>query len=673
MSDLRAELLGLYVTEAVELLDRAQAVVEELVRGPGSDLGLADLRRLLHSLKGGAYAAGLAELGDLIHALEGLFPASAAAAPGSLAAARRALSAAGAALQEVARGRELPVSQLALVGDELRRAGAAVGAPGGGGEPASEGQGQRAEPRGAPGASTSEEGEAVGRVNLQQLDRLAGRLVELEGLAVRVHELAEGRSEQRAHSRRLLASAREAAQDLARLRLRPVSELLAQLRATFEDALRRTGKSGRLVLHGEEVLLDRRVSDRLRAAMAHAVTNAVDHGFDAPAAREALGKPTVPTLSLRVEARGIRVSFQVEDDGAGLDVAAVRRRALEQGLAGADVAAADLGGLVFLPGFTTREAPTATSGRGVGLDVVRTTIEAMHGRVRLESRPGAGVRLSIDVPVSLATSRVLVVSRGDRRFGVPLIAAARIVDLLRVEVQRVGGRATILHEAKRVEVADLSSVFGLAARGAPRLAVVVELGDQASALGVDAVLDQVELVVRPVGPPLRALRGVAGLAVHREETLAVVDLRGMCAAPSAAAPAPLPGAAPVTPARAGAGATVLVVDDSITTRTLELDMFTHAGFQVEVATDGVEALARLERGGVELLVTDVEMPRMDGLELVRRARARPELERLPIIVVTSRLDARQPALDVGADACILKRAFDQEVLLDTARRLLGAR
>lgn len=659
MSDLRAELLELYVTEAVELLDRARDVVEELLRTP-SDLGLADLRRLLHSLKGGAYAAGLVDLGELVHALEELFPSGAGAAAASLAAARDALAVVADALQEVARGREPPAARLALAREAL-----------GGAAPASPSDEAPASPSdqapGAVPAAPPDEGEAVGRVNLQQLERLSGRLVELEGLAARVHELAAAGGEARVLSRRLLAGVREAAQELARLRLRPVSELLAQLRASFDDALRRTGKEGRLVLHGEEVLLDRRVGDRLRAALAHAVVNAVDHGFDPPAARAALGKPPVPTLTLRAAARGIRVELVVEDDGRGLDLAAVRRRAVEEGLASADAAAADLEGLVFRPGFTTRDASTATSGRGLGLDVVRSTIEAMHGRVRLDSRPGAGVRLSIDVPVTLATSRVLLVRRGERRFAVPLIAAARLVDLQRVEVQRVGGRATILHQARRLEVADLSAVYGLGARGAPRLAVVVEVGDAAAALGVDAVDDQAELVVRPVGPPLGALRGVAGLAVHRDEAVAVVDLRVVGGAdPDAPAPpAPAPDEAP------RAAATVLVVDDSITTRTLERDMFSHAGFQVEVATDGVEALARLERGGIELLVTDVEMPRMDGLELVRRTRARAGLELLPIIVVTSRLEARQRALDLGADACILKRAFDQEVLLDTARGLLG--
>lgn len=670
--ELQAELIGLYAAEAAQQVDVVAAALEAASRAtdPGA---VASLRRALHTLKGGAYSAGLTVLGDLVHELEEAFPREAAPDAATLAAARRAVQALGGAVQELARTRREPAAALAVERAALRERGGAA-APAGtlGGERWS--------------SSGLEEGDAVGRVSLERLEALGARILEARQLAERLgpllqaaeeeagrtgtraaQELAQALAGGHARLRRALDGAGEASDEL---RLRPVSALLAGLEASFEDALRRTGKQARLELQGGDVQLDRRVAERLRGALAHLVRNAVDHGLDGAGERAAQGKPPLPTVAVRVAARGIRVELQVQDDGRGLDPQAIRRAALERGLLAADQAAGDeaLFALLLRHDLSTRREATTTSGRGIGLDAVRHTVEEMAGRLRVASAPGRGTTFTLEVPVSLATSRVLLATRAGRSFAVPLVAAARVLPVAELALERTGGRRTFLFAGERVALVDLARAYRLAAAGPEALAVVVEVGDRRTALGVDRVDREAEVAVRPVGEPLGRLPLTAGLALADDgRTVPVVDLAELARAADAPA---LHGAAPAAPAPAAPRATTaLVVDDSITTRTLETNVLRAAGWEVRTAIDGVEALEQLARGGVDLVITDYEMPRLDGLGLLRRIRGDAGLARLPVIVVSSRADLEGPVLAAGADAYVVKRAFDQEQLLDTAARL----
>ena len=305
--------------------------------------------------------------------------------------------------------------------------------------------------------------------------------------------------------------------------------------------------------------------------------------------------------------------------------------------------------------------------------MVRSTVEAMNGRVRLTSRAGEGTRLRFEVPVSLATSRVLLVQRGGQRLAIPLMAADRALNLADVDLEPVGGRRTFVHQDERIALADLADLYDLSASGAETQAVVVGIGDRRLALGVDLVEEEVEVAVRPVGEPINHCRLTAGLALLSDSSIVpVIDLADVLRhASSARRRRVAAGPAGTAAAAAGPEAAVLIVDDSVTTRTLETDIFAQAGYTALSAKDGVAALEVLAEHAVDLVVADLEMPRMDGLELLSRIRGAPELAQLPVIVVTSRSDQKDRCLAAGADAFVIKRAFDQEELLDEAARLIA--
>jgi len=344
----------IYATEASEIVDRIEGTLRRVGEAPGDLEGVRALRADLHTLKGGAYAVGLAPLGELVHALEDAFPADQPADGQAVARAGAALEAVTEAVQALGAGEAVPeaalAAALAVFRGEAPPAGSTPDAP-----------------------LDAARVEAVGRVNLELLEELAGRLIEAQGISERLAREARNllRAEAgeddgaatRARRQRLAnqvlelsvalqQSLGDAAYQSEQLRLRPVDRLLHDARRTFEDALERSGKRGRLVTSGGEILLDRRVAERMQAMLAHIVRNAVDHGFDEPAARRAAGKPAEPTLSLKVVAQGIRVEFQIEDDGAGIDIEAVRAQALERELI--DVAEEptedELLALVFTPG-----------------------------------------------------------------------------------------------------------------------------------------------------------------------------------------------------------------------------------------------------------------------------------------------------------------------------------
>jgi two-component system chemotaxis sensor kinase CheA len=652
------ELARVFATEAAELADRLNAAVADAASST-TESGLAETRRLLHSFKGAAHTAGFTALGDLAHALEGTFAAGRVPDAPAFERVRAALAAIEGALQEIASSGKEP-------NERLTRARESVLLTEGAAPPAAVTPAPR-------------ENESVGRVDLLALEGIAQRILAARTAAERLSRGLRAAAltspelgEFAAASRELLRALADANRDSAKLRLRPVGALLASARATFADALARTGKRGRLVCAGEDVLLDRRISSDLQAALAHAVRNAVDHGFERADERAAAGKSDLPTLTVRAAARGIRVELAIEDDGRGIDLEAVRGAAIERGLVAPDEEASpeQLERLVFLPGFSTRATVTETSGRGVGLDVVRDTVERLNGRVRLRSTPGRGTQLALEVPVSLASARSLVVARAGQRFAIPLVAATRILTIEKIGV--TGGRPTIETEGERCLLLDLAASFCLPAPGEPAQAVLVEVGDRRVALGVDAVIEETELTVRPVGEPLGRLPCVAGLAFAGEELVPILELAElMRSAPRDARPK-APPASVAAPSKPDTGAkSVLVVDDSITTRTLEENILTLAGYRVRTAVNGVEALAALDGGGIDLVITDLEMPGIDGLELLRRMAADPALAALPAIMVSSRAESREQALRAGARSYVVKRAFDQEQLVDEVARLLS--
>jgi two-component system chemotaxis sensor kinase CheA len=436
------------------------------------------------------------------------------------------------------------------------------------------------------------------------------------------------------------------------------------------------GKTVELVVEGQEIEGDRTVLDALREPLLHLVRNAIDHGIESPAERKRLGKPAMGTLGIVAALRGDRLTVRVHDDGAGLDIAGIRAVLAQRGRE-APAEDRDVVRALFESGFSTRREATAFSGRGVGLDIVRDAVVRLGGTVDVDWVPGKGTVFTIETPVSVATLRTLLVVAGGQTLALPTAFVQRLARVPRGDVRHIEGRSVLLSDESPVPLVSLARLLGppLVERApdGDLTVVVLVAGARTLAVAVDDVLEEREIVVRPlehVGAGAEAHFSGATLLDGRRVALVVnvaaLSLTGIHADGGAASV----NVAPVTVRRRQR---VLVVDDSITTRTLEQSVFSAAGFEVETAVDGADAWRMIEQGKYDLVVTDVEMPRLDGLQLCERIRASATHARLPVILVTSldKPEQRARGLETGADAYITKSSFDQDTLLSIVRQLLG--
>lgn len=478
-----------------------------------------------------------------------------------------------------------------------------------------------------------------------------------------------------------LARVRDGAMGLAMV---PVRRVVAGFPALVREVATITGKDVALVIEGADVELDVRVLDGVADALRHLVTNAVDHGCEPPEERMAAGKPRRATVTVAARQSGSTVVIEVADDGWGIDDDALRAAAVRQGLVGADSAGlsgAVLHRVLFAPGFSTRTDVTETSGRGVGLDVVRTAVEGLGGSVDVESRPGAGTRFVLTLPVTLGVVRCLVVRLGQERYAVPLGGVLETVSLADLDVHEIAGSLVVARDDDTIPLADLGDVLGVAGVRAPRAVVLARLTGEPVAWSVDEVEGEREVVVKPLGEFLGQVPGTSGATIDDDGSiLLLVDLRELAARWAAA---PVPAAAlpavedePSRDVRRAAGEgrpRVLVVEDSIGVRELQRTILEGAGYDVVTAVDGLDGAGRLDQAPVDLVLSDVEMPGMDGFTLTRTIRRTRGWENVPVVIMTSRGDDadKRAGLDAGCDAYLLKSEFDQHALVDTVRRLVG--
>jgi two-component system, chemotaxis family, sensor kinase CheA len=468
---------------------------------------------------------------------------------------------------------------------------------------------------------------------------------------------------------------------IRRTRMLPLATLVNPLRLQLRDMARAAGKRVAFELDDRGAEADRQVLEQLREVLMHLLRNAIDHGIEPPAERLTRGKPEVGTITLRAAVSGDRLSLSLEDDGAGLDHAAIKRRALAGGLMSAAeierAAPGELHDLIFLAGFSTRQTVSALSGRGVGLDVVRSRVERMHGRVSVADRPGAGSCFSIDVPLSLTSSHGLLLRAAGGDYVLPLDAIQRIVMPEPGQIQTLEGRPVLRLEGRALPLATLGDLLGLGgerATSARGLALVLGSGERQIACLVEAILGEQELVVHRLPAPLMRVRFVSGATILADgRVVPILDAVDLVRATAGAQRSLSPEVSEQEGRRAPV---ILVADDSITTRTLEKNILEAAGYEVWLATDGQEALEALRRlsedGGCDLLLSDIDMPRLNGFDLTSQVRADAKLRHLPVVLVTS-LDSpadRERGVASGADAYIVKRAFDQQTLLETIAQLI---
>jgi chemosensory pili system protein ChpA (sensor histidine kinase/response regulator) len=451
------------------------------------------------------------------------------------------------------------------------------------------------------------------------------------------------------HLQRLTGALRREA---TRARMVPIGRLFARFPRQVREVAQAAGKDVRLQLVGEAVELDNAIVEQIADPLLHALQNAVVHGIEPTAERVALGKASPGTIVLGAYHRGGWIEVEVQDDGRGIDPAVVRAQAIRQGFVDPDVGAGlsdrEVLELIFRPGFTTAGQVTPVAGRGIGMDVVRTNVGRLHGEVEIDTVPGTGTRLTLRVPLTVVISESLMVRAGRETFAIPL-HAVRVVRTARPEaVERTGDTEMVRIGDEALPLVRLDRALGLlAGAGAGPLPVlVVRAAGQPFALAVDAVLDKEEIVVRPLGGYVERLGPYGGATVTGEGRVVLVLDPARLQLPSgggaAAAATPAPAEAPRLPVPEALR--ILLVDDSVSVRRFVGQMLERAGFRVSTANDGAEALARLGDQAVDLVITDLEMPRVNGYELIEELRRRSATRDLPVVVLTTRTGAKHLAL-----------------------------
>jgi two-component system chemotaxis sensor kinase CheA len=454
-----------------------------------------------------------------------------------------------------------------------------------------------------------------------------------------------------------------------RTRMVPVGTLGAILHRTVRDTARSLGKKVRWELLGEDVEVDRGVLEQLVSPLLHLVRNSIGHGIELPAVRLAAGKPEEAVVSLHATQVGSKVVIAITDDGAGIDVAAVRTAAVRRGLDVEGLTEDQSLHLIFHTGVSTAKTLTETSGRGVGLDVVKTAVEAVHGEVQIVNHPGAGAEFRIVVPITLTVVPCLIVSIGGQSFGLPL---HRIIRMLEAQhVQAVSGKNLAVVDGHAVPVSDLATLLGLPSAGVGPW-VLLGTADSPHAFQVETVVQKRDVVVRGLTGRLRDLKAVSGACIEPNGSiLLVLDISTLIERSLSTVVAGSNG----TEKAAGPPPQlkVVVVDDTLMVRELQRSILERGGYAVRTAPDGATALALLNDVPADLVVTDVEMPNLDGLQLIATMRSHPRLANVPVLIVSSHgtEEDRQRGMDAGADGYIVKTAFDEAGLLAAVSRLLG--
>jgi len=457
------------------------------------------------------------------------------------------------------------------------------------------------------------------------------------------------------------------------LRMVPFAEAGEGLERMVRDLALAAGKEVAFKLLGQEVELDRAVAERLKDPLLHLVRNAVDHGIETPAERAAAGKPTAGIITVSAALKGAQVEIAVTDDGRGLDRTRIREEARARGLP-ESAEDRDLLALVFHPGLSTARAVTAVSGRGVGLDVVKSQVNALHGTVGLESVAGAGTTFALTVPLTLTLIRALLVKSAGRTFAMATTQVMGLRRLIPQEVRNVGGREMLAVSHGLLPLVSLAEALGLVAprrdHGQGGFVVLVEAGTSRVAFVVDELLSEQDLVVTGLGRRLRRVPNVAGCALLEDGGIALILSAAELAEGALLAPAQRLLIATAAPAVVRKR--LLVADDSVTTRTLEKAILEEAGYEVRLAADGHQAWRILQKEAIDLVVADVEMPGMDGFTLTETLRHSTVLRRIPVVLVTSLSSDKDRArgLEAGADAYIVKSGFDRGRLLEAVGQLL---
>lgn len=512
------------------------------------------------------------------------------------------------------------------------------------------------------------------------LDFLDWNYASVKAVGYRLTRLAKGAEHDLLHLGDMVETLLE---DVREALMLPFSSLLALLPKLVRDLSRDRGKEVELAMEGETIEIDRRVLEEMRDPLVHLVRNCVDHGIERPGERERQGKPRRGKVAVTVTlAESNRVEVVIADDGAGINVIRLQEAAVRLGLVSLEGAEQAEGqdplALIFASGLSTSPIIDDISGRGLGLAIVREKVERLGGTIAVETEAGRGTTFRITLPLTLSTFRGVLVKAADHLFVVPTTDVERVARKGRAAIATVENRETIELDGQTLSYVLLSDALEL-----PRKERTDTDGDQLPffvlpteqggiAFGVDQVVGEQEVMVKGLGTQLRRVRNIAGATVLGSgKVVPILNSRDLVkSAVRVASAGTVFGHA--APAEESAQRSILIVEDSITARTLLKNILESAGYRVRTAVDGVDALTLLGTEDFDLVVSDVDMPRMNGFELTSRIRASRQLVDLPVVLVTS-LDSREDrerGVDAGANAYIVKSSFDQSNLLDAIRRLI---
>ncbi|WP_095058680.1 hybrid sensor histidine kinase/response regulator [Pseudomonas sp. Irchel s3f7] len=466
-------------------------------------------------------------------------------------------------------------------------------------------------------------------------------------------------------------------------RMRPFADVLTGQARMVRDLGRDLGKQVRLEIEGEKTQVDRDVLEKLEAPLTHLLRNAVDHGIETPEQRLLAGKPAEGVIRLRASHQAGLLVLELSDDGNGVDLEKVRRSIVERNLSPSETAAQlsedELLTFLFLPGFSLRDTVTEVSGRGVGLDAVQHMVRQLRGAVELEQTAGEGSRFHLEVPLTLSVVRSLVVEVGAEAYAFPLAHIERMCDLEPSDIVQVEGRQHFWHEGRHVGLVAASQLLQRPASQSDQQTlkvVVIRERDAIYGVAVERFIGERTLVVLPLDERLGKVQDIsAGALLDDGSVVLIVDVEDMLRSVdkllnTGRLERIARHSSQVVEA---ARKRILVVDDSLTVRELQRKLLLNRGYDVAVAVDGMDGWNALRSEAFDLLITDIDMPRMDGIELVTLLRRDTRLQSLPVMVVSykDREEDRRRGLDAGADYYLAKASFHDDALLDAVVELIG--
>ena len=465
-----------------------------------------------------------------------------------------------------------------------------------------------------------------------------------------------------------------------KMRMEPLSVIFNAYPRAIRDIAKSLDKQIELVIQGEDTELDRKMIEKLNDPLIHLLRNAIDHGIEPAAEREKAGKPAKGLIRIQALTEGSNIVLNIEDDGGGIDVEKIKQKALQKKMFKSmedlnSMNEFEVMKLIFMPNFSTAAIITDLSGRGVGLDIVKKNIEDMKGFISVDSILGSGTKFTIKLPLTLTTIRSLICTSGNQKWSIPISSIKQTLILDKSEVIAVVDRDAIRLDNQIYSLVKLSKTLGLRDSGndSDRLMIIVGYyGKEQIAFIVDDILEEIEVVIKPIPHIVKKVKNVSAVTVSLNgEIIPILFMPDLI---SSAKSIQEGNKEPIMNMKSkGNVPHVLVVDDSLNTREIEKTILEAYGYRVDTARDGLDGYEKAMEVQYDVIVSDLEMPRLNGFGLIERLRLEPKYKLTPIIVVTSRENEndKRRGIEVGANAYIIKGSFDQTSLVDTIESLLA--